>query len=35
MSFIIFIKKKKKMQEKIIEYVLSISFFYILFEFAV
>lgn len=34
MSFITFIEKKK-MQEKIIEYVLSISFFYILFEFAV
>lgn len=34
MSFITFIKKKK-MREKIIEYVLSISFFYILFEFAV
>lgn len=32
MSFIAFIKKKK-MREKIIEYVLSISFFYILFEF--
>lgn len=31
MSFITFIKKK--MREKIIEYVLSISFFYILFEF--
>lgn len=28
-----FYQKKKKMREKIIEYVLSISFFYILFEF--